>query len=547
MSGTATEPAPAAVVEGVEMAASLEEQLFATRSALRAAQENLEKRTGEAERAQAELRRLASGAGDAAAAGGDSKVLDLQKMVQNLTLQLTSATTEISSLKDESAAEDAAGRLRALAAERDDLRAALSVARRKEDELRAENERLHDLETDDVRLQMGDLEAHFDAERENLQATIAAQAADLSALRDALAAAERAQAAAAEERGAAVSRAAELEAELAESLDANRKLAAHADSTRQQLQDVEAGAQRMRIKHEANEARLQDNLERTAKQTAQIAKFQRETDELLAAAAEGSELRRSLAAAEAGQQAEAARRATLSEVVRRCQTGLRKIGAELSALSRIVEHVDASTAEGVSQTLSDLADAASQLGAFREAEVTEALSPEAPASTGAWEPQAITHPVPPFALDSPVISHLLSQWSAERQKQQYLRLWLQCVREDRRTPVQFPPGVHLSGLSPEVFDGFLTLVAPMLRDLPHAEVQVMARRAADGTYDLRFRRDARPAGPQGPQGPQGTQGAALPAQSQSPQAPPRIAPAATDGGPPSLAQRITRHLTELQR
>ncbi|GMH60472.1 hypothetical protein TrLO_g7855 [Triparma laevis f. longispina] len=86
------------------------------------------------------------------------------------------------------------------------------------------------------------------------------------------------------------------------------------------------------------------------------------------------------------------------------------------------------------------------------------------AATTTWREETDHHPLPPFGLDSPVISHLLTSWTSDIQKVQYLRLYLQCLADyNREVPVTFPKGLTLLGLTEEVKDGFLTLVVPMLQ------------------------------------------------------------------------------------
>ena len=81
-----------------------------------------------------------------------------------------------------------------------------------------------------------------------------------------------------------------------------------------------------------------------------------------------------------------------------------------------------------------------------------------------WEELFEDHPLPPFELDSPVISHLLTNWTTDKQKLQYLKLWLQCLADDTKgIPETFPSGLTLLALAPEIKDGFLTLVVPILR------------------------------------------------------------------------------------
>jgi len=84
-----------------------------------------------------------------------------------------------------------------------------------------------------------------------------------------------------------------------------------------------------------------------------------------------------------------------------------------------------------------------------------------------WREEADRHPPPPFGLWSPVVQHVLEQWSADAKKLQYVRLWL-CVAtnaDDKHavSPRDFPAGLELAGLQRGVLDGFLTLVVPLIR------------------------------------------------------------------------------------
>ncbi|CAM9892541.1 unnamed protein product [Scytosiphon promiscuus] len=80
-----------------------------------------------------------------------------------------------------------------------------------------------------------------------------------------------------------------------------------------------------------------------------------------------------------------------------------------------------------------------------------------------WVEETVEHPAPDYGVDSPVIRYLLQQWSADPDKLKYLSLWLRCVIERRKVPDAFPSGLQLVGLAPEIKDGFLTLVVPLLR------------------------------------------------------------------------------------
>ncbi|KAF1782026.1 hypothetical protein GQ600_19632 [Phytophthora cactorum] len=71
----------------------------------------------------------------------------------------------------------------------------------------------------------------------------------------------------------------------------------------------------------------------------------------------------------------------------------------------------------------------------------------------------------------------------------YLRRWLiQVVKTKGPLPEDFPMGVELPRLPPEVRDGFLTLVLPLLRQQTEREILAHSRLYNDGVHtDLRFR------------------------------------------------------------
>ncbi|CAB1113140.1 unnamed protein product [Ectocarpus sp. CCAP 1310/34] len=94
-----------------------------------------------------------------------------------------------------------------------------------------------------------------------------------------------------------------------------------------------------------------------------------------------------------------------------------------------------------------------------------------------WVEENVEHPPPDYGLESPVIRYLLQQWSTDPDKIKYLSLWLRCVIERRKVPDAFPSGLQLVGLAPEIKDGFLTLVIPMIRFTGGIPVLVHSRRS----------------------------------------------------------------------
>ena len=85
--------------------------------------------------------------------------------------------------------------------------------------------------------------------------------------------------------------------------------------------------------------------------------------------------------------------------------------------------------------------------------------------------------MPPFGVESPVVAHLLDAWTHDETKLEYLRKWLRYLIHDKlpSLPPGFTPGVQLLGLRPEIKDGFVVLLLPMLR---HArpELEILVRK-----------------------------------------------------------------------
>ena len=103
-----------------------------------------------------------------------------------------------------------------------------------------------------------------------------------------------------------------------------------------------------------------------------------------------------------------------------------------------------------------------------------------------WKEELDMHPVPPFGINSPVIRHLLTSWTQDQQKLEYVNLWLKVLcansyNDDKNggahqaMPETVPPGLQLVSLRREIKDGFLTLIIPMLRKC-HNNCSVHTRR-----------------------------------------------------------------------
>lgn len=106
-----------------------------------------------------------------------------------------------------------------------------------------------------------------------------------------------------------------------------------------------------------------------------------------------------------------------------------------------------------------------------------------------WREELVRHPTPHFDLDSPEVQYLLHTWTGNVKKLHYLRLWFSRVATTRGPlPEDFPLGIELPRLTPEVRDGFLALVVPLLRRQTEREIQVHSRRYNDPLHsDLRIR------------------------------------------------------------
>ncbi|GAB9471827.1 hypothetical protein Gpo141_00009026 [Globisporangium polare] len=106
-----------------------------------------------------------------------------------------------------------------------------------------------------------------------------------------------------------------------------------------------------------------------------------------------------------------------------------------------------------------------------------------------WREELVRHPTPHFDLDSPEVHYLLHSWTTNLQKLHYLRMWFTQVVTTRGPLAEdFPLGVELPRLLPEIRDGFLTLVVPLLRKQTQRDIHVHSRQYNDQFHtDLRIR------------------------------------------------------------
>ena len=101
-------------------------------------------------------------------------------------------------------------------------------------------------------------------------------------------------------------------------------------------------------------------------------------------------------------------------------------------------------------------------------------------------------PMPPYDIKSPVVGHLLTQWSSDENKVLYIISWVECLNVE--LPEGFPRGLQLAGCSPEIKEGFLLLLIPIIRGSSIHPIDVFLRRrllhkhsSGESIYDLRVR------------------------------------------------------------
>mmetsp|Transcript_9553 Transcript_9553/g.35771 ORF Transcript_9553/g.35771 Transcript_9553/m.35771 type:complete len:478 (-) Transcript_9553:543-1976(-) len=408
-----------------------------------------------------------------------------------------------------------------------DLRSRLRLSTAENERLTLENEQLQESEADDIRLQMADLQASWAAEKAALEEQLSAATRDLATSRQRCGELEEASKAAADVQRRQRIRLREgemrIEAMETEMTAASGKLedaegrANLLISEKASLESLVADLQKNGRISGRREKELQDMVEALQKEL-QSVRLQMDADAKLVADAKDAQ---ALAM-------KAMEHASLhQDVMQKMRSRLTHIQSELIALSHLIRTTDDDTMEGVVQVLLDLANSCVQLCAYREDEINEALAategiippsrPLSPAPSHAsstsghgasfdtpsvssdkplytpWMREQVDQSgSPPYSVDSPLVGRILAEWSSVREKQQYLKLWLQCIVQNRRVPPKFPQGVHLIGLSPPTFESFMTVIAPLLANLPHAKVMIFTRRSSEGTFDVRIKVDRTP-------------------------------------------------------
>ena len=93
---------------------------------------------------------------------------------------------------------------------------------------------------------------------------------------------------------------------------------------------------------------------------------------------------------------------------------------------------------------------------------------------GEWRLYSDIVPQPPYDIQSPVVAHLLSNWSSDANKCLYIKSWVECLATE--LPDGFPRGLQLAGCTPEIKDGFLLLLVPIMRGISLYPLEVHIRR-----------------------------------------------------------------------
>jgi len=96
-----------------------------------------------------------------------------------------------------------------------------------------------------------------------------------------------------------------------------------------------------------------------------------------------------------------------------------------------------------------------------------------------------------FAIVTSYFSFALPCRTDDKAKLDYIKLWLKYLVDEKKTvlPPNLTSGIQLMNLQPEVKDGFLTLIVPMLQQRSELDIAVHSRPspAEPGAYDLRIK------------------------------------------------------------
>ena len=96
---------------------------------------------------------------------------------------------------------------------------------------------------------------------------------------------------------------------------------------------------------------------------------------------------------------------------------------------------------------------------------------------------------PGFGPDSPVLTHLLESWCDDRLKHAYVVAWVKHIVGGKSVEKRgaFQPGMELTQLKPEIRDGFLSFLIPLLAQRGDIDVVVQAKESLVSISDLRIR------------------------------------------------------------
>ena len=93
-------------------------------------------------------------------------------------------------------------------------------------------------------------------------------------------------------------------------------------------------------------------------------------------------------------------------------------------------------------------------------------------------------------IDSPVIQHLLHEWTDDEEKISYLNKWCDGITRKFDGMARgnlSQQGIELARLSDEVRDGFLKLLVPLLQQTPGVAIKAYVRQEPELWSGLRLR------------------------------------------------------------
>ena len=73
------------------------------------------------------------------------------------------------------------------------------------------------------------------------------------------------------------------------------------------------------------------------------------------------------------------------------------------------------------------------------------------------------NPAPKCDILSPLIQNLLECWTSNRDRLRRMNAWLQTVMVGRFEDENFMDGIEMLELAPEIVQGFLTMLVPLIQ------------------------------------------------------------------------------------